>query len=244
MSGYRKRPLFRAVVSALLAPGLLGVSAPAFAGGGDADQMTNVELAEESIRGAVVAALATFPQGHGAARVVPLGKSDVNSLVEAILVEEMSARGFAVEVPPSGEADVIAQAVGESDTSAVDDPAAAGDARGALLFFRVKDFTFRYADIYRRFVFGPKRVRRLSRVELHLRLTDAGGQAIVWSENGSHSAADIVPYGLVDALESKSYAFAKPEREPGTLARLYEPLIVAGIVGGLVFLFYSNQSGE
>ena len=49
LSGQRKRAWFRTVVSALLAPGLLGVSAPALADSGSTDQMTNVELAEESI---------------------------------------------------------------------------------------------------------------------------------------------------------------------------------------------------
>lgn len=230
-------------MTALLIPGLLGVSAPALAGD-DADQRTNVEMAEESIRGAVATALATFPKGGGAARVIPLGKSDVNALVEAILVEEMAGRGLAVEVPPSGEAETIARAVGDSDSVGVEDAAAFGDVQGPLLFFRVNDFSFRYDDIYRRFVFGPKRVRRLARVDLHLRLTDADGQTVVWSENGSHSAVDVVPYGDVESLESKTYAFAQPAREPGTLSRLYEPLIVAGIVGGLVYLFYSNQSGD
>jgi hypothetical protein len=244
LSGSRKILWIRASVFALVLPGLLGLPGPALAGEGDAGQMTNVQLVEESIRGAVAEALSTFPKGQTAARVIPLGKSDVNALVEAILVEEMTSRNLPIDVPPEEEAAVIANAVGPGDSAAIVDPGAIGDSPGPLLFYRVNDFSFRYADIFRRMVIGPKRVRRLARTDLHLRLSDPGGQTIVWSQNVSHSAVDVVPYGDVDALETTTYAWGHPERRPSTLSRLYEPLIVAGIVGGLVFLFYSNQSGD
>lgn len=230
-------------MAVLLLPGLLGLPAPALCRAGN-EHMTNVELGEQAIRGAVSAALASFPKGQGAARVVPLGTSDVNPLVAAVLVEEMAARSLPVAAPTAEEAAAIANAVGEGDSAALVDPSVVGDSPGPILFFRVNDFAFRYADIYRRLMFGPKRVRRLCRIDLHLRLSDVGGETIVWSENASHSAVDVVPYGSVGLLESKGVPWAAPERQPGTLARLYEPLIVAGIVGGLVFLFYSNQSGD
>jgi hypothetical protein len=114
----------------------------------------------------------------------------------------------------------------------------------ALLTYRVTDFSFRYADVYRKFYVGPKRIVRVAKIDLHLRLSEIGGDAIVWSKNTAHSASDVIPSGFATHAESTTYAFAKPERSPSTLTRLYEPLLVSAIVGGLVFLFYSNQSGD
>lgn len=274
MRGLRGRA-GRLAVAWLVAPGIVGLPAAARASGAP-ELRTNIELAEEAIRGAVGDAFRTLPRPEGPVRVVPIGTSDVNTLVESVLVEELSTRGMLVEVAAPSEAAALdaqidatepaaaprggaagdapaAPAEGEADAGGapadrasadVSEHASGADVGEARLFFRVTDFSFRYADIYRRMLVGPKRIRRLAKTELHFRLAHAGSRSVAWSENTSHSAADVIPYGKADLLESKTYAFAKPERASGTLARLYEPLIVTGIVGGLVFLFYSNQSGD
>jgi hypothetical protein len=243
LSGIVRSGGARLAVALAVLPGIVGLPAAGRAAEG-AEHRTNVELAEEAIRGAVGEALATYPKdGGGLVRLAPLSTSDVNPLVESVLVEEMAARGLPVVVATG--ADSLASAAGVVDSTDVApdsaDPGAWDDAR---LFYRVTDFSFRYADIYRKMMFGPRRIRRLAKVDLHLRLAAAGGPRIVWSENVAHSAADVVPFGKADLLESKTYAFAKPERGQSTLSKLYEPLIVGSIVGGLVFLFYSNQSGD
>jgi len=302
----------RRALAALVSASLLAQPAAA-AAGDDETRLTNVEIAEEAIRGAVREALNTLPAPQGDVRLFPLGTSDVNALVESILIEELAARGYPVEVATPAEA----AALGEADAARADE-GDAGDAGGAapeggddaesggeegaasgaagsrpavglfahmraaqdsiaeaggaapasasgggasslggpvsseadvtagrsLFSYRVTDFSFRYADIYRKFFVGPRRIRRLAKVDLHLRLCEDGGRRVVWSENVAHSVSDVIPHGAADLLESGNYAFAKPERTPGVLARVYEPLIVGGIVGGLVFLFYSNQSGD
>lgn len=295
----------RRIVAARLAFSILAQPAAAFAGD-DEVRLTNIEVAEEAIRGAVREALNTLPAPQGDVRLFPLGTSDVNGLVESILVEELAARGYPVEVATPAEAaalgtaDAAADAAesaapNEQDDEAEDEEgspaggsgaqqpagllaqlraaqdsmaAAEGDteagrpAAGAsrlggtvtseadvtvgrsLFSYRVTDFSFRYADIYRKFLVGPRRIRRLAKIDLHLRLCEDGGRRVVWSENVAHSVSDVIPHGAAYLLESTAFAFARPERTPGVFARMYEPLIVGGIVGGLVFLFYSNQSGD
>ena len=49
---------------------------------------------------------------------------------------------------------------------------------------------------------------------------------------------------LLDSVEDEEYAFCKPTRNEFKWSRLIEPLAVAGIITGLVFLFFSNQSEE
>jgi hypothetical protein len=311
-------------------------------------------MAEEAIRGAVREALESFPAPAADLRLVPLGSSDANLLVESVLVEELAARGYPVEIatprevkavlgemesaqpaggeaagpargaaagnagsagpeaedpagaaesaPPADEAaaeetpadpgtaegaatdtsvaselataleeqhrqpaglaaqlraarDSMAAVEGESAPGTASTPAGSTDepvsdleadllADRATFSYRVTDFEFRYADIYRKMFVGPKRIRRLARVDLHMRLTEEGGRRVTWSKNVQHSASDVISYGEASHLESTTYAFAKPERSPSFMTRLYEPLVVGAIVGGLVFLFYSNQSGD
>ena len=335
-----RRALAAALIVSMLAP-----AGSAFAADAHLER-TNIEMAEEAIRGAIREALETFPPATADLRLIPLGNSDANPLVEGVLVEELAARGYPVEIATPREVQALlgetvaepnagggaagsaagdagdggsdsGNPAGPADSSALEDGAAptdpdaaegaatdAGDttnsattvdgerpkpaglaaqiramrdaeaasgaegepapastpvspvvdpiseaevdllANRATFSYRVTDFDFRYADIYRKMFVGPKRIRRLAQVELHMRLTEEGGRTVTWSRNVQHSTSDVISYNAAAHLESTAFAFAKPERAPSFLTRLYEPLVVGAIVGGLVFLFYSNQSGD
>lgn len=344
------RPAKGALAAALIVS-MLAPAGSAFAVDTSLER-TNIQMVEEAIRGAIREALETFPPPTADLRLMPLGNSDANPLVESVLVEELAARGYPVEIatpqevqallgevqrvesaagataapgpaaPAAGDpgdaepgsaetgdsgvpVDSAAVDAGAADTAgatgtegaatetgeseleaALERPRKAGglaaqlraarDSAAALetesvpsdpatspviseannlsvedllasratFSYRVTDFDFRYADIYRPAFVGPKRIRRLAQVELHMRLMEEGGRRVTWSKNVQHSASDVISYGSASHLESTSFAFAKPERSPSFLTRLYEPVIVGAIVGGLVFLFYSNQSGD
>jgi hypothetical protein len=335
-----RRALAAALIVSMLAPAGSALAADASL------ERTNIEMAEEAIRGAIREALETFPPATADLRLIPLGNSDANPLVEGVLVEELAARGYPVEIAtprevqavlgetlaepnagggaagpaagdaapggpdsgnPAGPADsstleggaapadpgamegaatdagdttdsattvdgerpkpaglaaqIRAMRDAEAASGAVGEPAPASTpvspvvdplseaevdllANRATFSYRVTDFDFRYADIYRKMFVGPKRIRRLAQVELHMRLTEEGGRRVTWSRNVQHSTSDVITYDAAAHLESTAFAFAKPERAPSFLTRLYEPLVVGAIVGGLVFLFYSNQSGD
>lgn len=338
----------RRVLAAALIVSMLVPAGSAFAADASLER-TNIEMAEEAIRGAIREALETFPPATADLRLIPLGNSDANPLVEGVLVEELAARGYPVEIatprevqavlgetltepnagggpagsaagdaapgasesgnpavpadstalegsagdaaadpgatdgaatdaggttdsataveherprPPAGlaaqiramrDAEAASQGEGEPAPAStpvrpVVDPLSEAEvdllANRATFSYRVTDFDFRYADIYRKMFVGPKRIRRLAQVELHMRLTEEGGRRVTWSRNVQHSTSDVISYDAAAHLESTAFAFAKPERAPSFLTRLYEPLVVGAIVGGLVFLFYSNQSGD
>ena len=56
-------------------------------------------------------------------------------------------------------------------------------------------------------------------------------------------AASIkVPQAKLDLLEGRTYPFTRPVLRNRPLSRLAEPVLVAGIITGLVFLFYSSQN--
>ena len=46
------------------------------------------------------------------------------------------------------------------------------------------------------------------------------------------------------AVEAGLYSFTKPERETKKWGRIVEPVVVSGIIVGLIYLFFSNQSGD
>gem|GEM_PF-3487299 len=145
------------------------------------------------------------------------------------------------EPPSSGEATAskgAAPSEGEEETA----PRPTVPEGATVLTFRVSEMEMRYPDVGRRFWIGPKRVERFARMRLDLRLQK--GSDVIWSDSAEHYAADRVPYGALRYLESAQYSFAKPEIAPGGASRLVEPLVVAGVIGGLVLLFYANQTGN
>ncbi|MFH1681454.1 MAG: energy transducer TonB [Candidatus Eisenbacteria bacterium] len=136
---------------------------------------------------------------------------------------------------PKGESPAPAAAVGTSSGPEV--PSGA-----PVLRFQVSEAELRYPDVGRRFWFGPKRVERFARIRVDLRLQR--GSDVIWSESAEHYVSDRVPHGALRYLENDQYTFAKPVAAPGGAARIVEPLAVAGVIGGLVLLFYANQTGN
>jgi len=137
------------------------------------------------------------------------------------------------------------------ETPAAEEEAATDGGTGAsqaapegerILSYRVSEMEFRYPRVFRRFWFGPKRVDRLARVRIDFRLMD--GPDLLWAESAEHLVTDRVPRGALPFLETDQFPFARPEMPEGRGGRLVEPLVVAGVIGGLIVLFYANQAGD
>ena len=101
--------------------------------------------------------------------------------------------------------------------------------------------TVTYHDSWRRGLFGSRVVERLASVNLYCRLVSGGAEDVLWVGQGKSERLDIVPQGKLALLEGRSYPFVRPELKRQPLSRLVEPVLVSGIIGGLVYLFYSNQ---
>ena len=113
---------------------------------------------------------------------------------------------------------------------------------GLVLSFRVVEFGVTYHDQWRQGFLGQRVVERLAAVDLNCRLVSGDEKNIIWVGNGRSERLDIVPKSKLDLLEGRSYPFIKPALPPQSLSRIVEPVLVLGIVAGLVFLFYSNQN--
>jgi len=116
------------------------------------------------------------------------------------------------------------------------------DIEGLVLSFRVVEFGVTYHDQWRQGFLGQRVVERLAAVDLNCRLVSGDEKNILWVGNGRSERLDIVPKSKLDLLEGRAYPFSRPSLPPQSLSRIVEPVLVLGIVAGLVFLFYSNQN--
>ena len=116
------------------------------------------------------------------------------------------------------------------------------EGEGIVLTFRLVEFGVTYHDSWRRGFMGPRVVERLASVNLYCRLVSGGPENVLWVGRGKSERLDIVPKSKLDLLEGLTYPFTpKPVLRQEPLSRLLEPVLVTSIIGGLVYLFYTNQ---
>jgi hypothetical protein len=116
------------------------------------------------------------------------------------------------------------------------------EGEGMVLTFRLVEFGVTYHDSWRRGFMGPRVVERLASVNLYCRLVSGGPENVLWVGRGKSERLDIVPKSKLDLLEGLTYPFMpKPALRQEPLSRFLEPVLVTSIIGGLVYLFYSNQ---
>lgn len=118
-------------------------------------------------------------------------------------------------------------------------PAVAG---GPLeLHARVDGAGVSYVRRIRSFPFGVKGYERLVTMRASATMLDPGTGQVVWARSASGSLNDVVPKRDL-AYVSGASAGWNPRLPQGSGFRLLEPLIVLGVVAGLVVLFYSNRN--
>jgi hypothetical protein len=91
-----------------------------------------------------------------------------------------------------------------------------------------------------KFPFGTKGYERLAAMRAAATLLDPATGEVFWTRSASRSVTDIVGKGDVTYAASGSGKLNPTVPKGGT--RWLEPLIVVGVVAGLVVLFYSNRN--
>ena len=174
---------------------------------------------------------AELPPGRTVALEQPLAGDSLGALGQR-LIERLQERGVALRLtdPPGAR---VAGAAGGSP--GVPEP---GDLR---LEVRVQASGVEYVRAIRGF---PGRVRayeRLGYLGASATLLEGDSRAVLWTRSASAEARDRVRRGDLAAARAGSGGLAAaPPLGGGT--RLLEPLLVTGVVTGLVALFYSNRN--
>lgn len=189
---------------------------------------TNLELLT-SLTGDVVEDLLTALDGARAGRAVRL-KAAANTeeyrLIETVFTSVMTERGVSVyQAAPGPAGDEVPPDVLE-------------------LQYQALEFGVTYPKVFRTYLIGGKRVNREAGVKIVATLVDPKSGSVLQVEEASRGAADQFAHGERGEVEAGTFAFVKPELPGSGWTKVVEPVFVSGIIVGLIYLFFSNQSDE
>ena len=150
---------------------------------------------------------------------------DASWLIKSIILEELTSRGHAVRAGLM---------------------AASQDPEDAVVYeiaYRIVYCQTSLPRSWRTWVVGARKFERRTAVDIRFELSDQT-KAIIWAGGVQRERREIIPGGRISDLEAPGQTFATPETEQGGWDKIFEPVIVAGIVGGLIYLFYTSRSTD
>lgn len=201
------------VCSALVWMGSVG-AVPARA----TESVTNYDLMKNLTGAAVTSVLDDVRPASRKMRVrlVPFAADEEHQFVTNIVSGEMKSRGF--------------------------DPVLGANGDDALEFrFQLLAFNLDYTDVYRAHLVGGKRIRRSASIRLLVTLVDPASGSVLWTGEREQQKDDQFRAGELARVEASTFAFTRPEMPGSGWGKYAEPVVVSGIVVGLVYLFFSNQ---
>jgi len=166
-------------------------------------------------------------------RLKPFASGEDYTFVGNVITDRLVSRGVTV-IPP--------QPVAPAGTYTGAAPAPAPAADEVVLQYQAIAFGVRYPDTYRSFWVGGKNVIRRADVRVLATLTDTANGSVLWMGEAARDHEDEFSAGDAAAMEQGTYAFAHPAAPTSSWTRFVEPVFVTGIIVGLVYLFFSNQS--
>jgi hypothetical protein len=113
---------------------------------------------------------------------------------------------------------------------------------GAVLTYQTIAFGVSYPDVYRSHLVGGKRIKRRADVRVHATLSDAQSGEVLWVGEAARESSDEFDMDDAPRVEQGLYQFARPVLPGSGWGKLVEPVFVTGIIVGLIYLFFSNQS--
>ena len=180
---------------------------------------TNLEVVTETIRQAASTALERMEKmpremdWDQPILLKPLGRNEANWLVEYVLADQMLARGFRVNQ--------------DAARIAADAP---------ILSYRILELRLSSQAS----LVGGK-VKRYSQLSMALNFSQGSDQTLYWQDEVSAQVQDVVRKNEMTLLQHSSYKFAKTEVKEQSWGKFVEPVIVTTVLGGLIYLFFSNR---
>ena len=185
-------------------------------------------VAEDLLRGGLI------PAGRAVRIVTPLPGDTLGFLAQRVL-ERLKQGGTEVRL-------VSSRATAELGMS--EDPPARqrADSTDLQLNLDVRSAGVSYVRAIRKFPAGIRGYQRLALMRVGASLIDPSTREVLWAKSSSAQAVDLVRKGDLSYAQSGSGGLNPGLPRVGGGARLLEPLIVVGVVTGLVVLFYSNRN--
>jgi hypothetical protein len=191
--------------------------------------LTNFEIIEK-ISGETVREIISGIGTIASENVVLLSKTksagNVDFVLENAFVMEMRNAGIKLAI----------------ETPKKDAPAATvGNYR---LSYQIVRLSLSYPRISRKWWLGSKVVERAAQADVFVQFIDLATGDIAWVKEIHKEYRDTIDYSRLKLVEEAQYDFTRPSRSEFKMTRLLEPLVVGGIVVGLVYLFFTNQSSK
>ena len=186
-------------------------------------------VASDLLRGTAI------PAGRVVRIATPLPGDTLGFLAQRV-VEQLRRDGAVVRLVPTRAT---------ADVGMGDDPPPAGprgDSTDYKLNIEVRSAGVSYVGYTRKFPFGIRGYKRLASMRVGANLVDLTTREVVWARSASRQAMDEVRKGDFSYAQSGSGGLSPAPPRAGGGTRLLEPLIVVGVVTGLVVLFYSNRN--
>lgn len=179
---------------------------------------------------------ANLPAGRTIRIATPLA-GDTLGLVAQRVVEGLRARGVEVRLVPARATRA------EAAAGIWDPPGRSGaDSADLELDLRVGSAGVAYVRTLRKFPVGVRGYERVASIRVGATLLDLGTRDVLWAKSASAQAGDVVLKRDLAYAQSGSGGLSPALPRGGGGTRLLEPLIVVGVVTGLVVLFYSNRN--
>jgi hypothetical protein len=192
----------------------------------------------DSVAGMVAADLLrgnVIPAGHVVRITTPLAGDTLGFLAQRV-VEQLRREGTVVRL-------VQTRATAEMGMAGEDPPALPrGDSTDLQLKIEVRSAGVSYVGATRKFPFGIRGYKRLASMRVGASLLDLSTREVLWARSASEQAMDEVRRSDLSYAQSGSGGLSPVFSHVGGGTRLLEPLIVVGVVAGLVVLFYSNRN--
>lgn len=112
------------------------------------------------------------------------------------------------------------------------------------LEIRALEFAIWYPKIFRSFLIGGKKVEREASVAISATLLNLENDSVVWVKEAKKTYHDRFSFQMLSQVENDLFTFTKPEKKATNWSRIVEPVVVSGIIVGLIYLFFSNQSSD
>ena len=114
-------------------------------------------------------------------------------------------------------------------------------AEGEVFSFRVIECGISYPWTKRSWLIGARHYGRMASVRLRGSRLVQPGHLVEAVSSSDRVYLDSFPGWARPVLEGESFPFPIMQPEGTPMHKILEPVIVAGIVSGLVYLFYENQ---
>jgi hypothetical protein len=191
---------------------------------------TNLQMTAMVANEAVLRAMRTAPLDSGGHVVVaPAESHPLNFLMEHAVLRELSRRGVTATIRRS--------LIPDDSVGAV--PGGAGD---PVLEYQLASARVTYLRLVGGYVLPSRtQVERQALVEGALSLRDPASSRVLWVGEAAHNLVDVFPRGQLKLVEDERFSDLKgtvPERD---LGKFVEPVVVVGVVSGLIVLFFQNR---